>query len=236
MTGERAAIFEVGPAPALSGGRVDVTGDARLSTPTAAITTGTGTPAGGAVAQERAQAVAPAHARVLYDPLRKLTTVQALAGAVRVTPTNRALRVIDLRPGEQVGVTPGSITLDLSRTIPHPHLVRAGPASATAPARLSLRSLLGSHCVRVGVQSARPARVLLTLFAERPGAFLVVGQRLVRFAAPGRKTACVPVSARARSLSAGARLRFALGYSPGLRARAGQPKTKPAILPIALGA
>lgn len=184
-------------------------------------------------------------ARVTHDPRRGLTTVGNVRGSASVTPTNRALRGLRLAPGRGVEVTKNSITPpfalvpggsgapDLRTVIPSPRDVKAGPAIATAPSRLSLRSLRGSKCVRVAVTSARAARVLVTIFSGRSSVRLF-GQRLVVFAAPGRTSTCIPVPRRAKTFSVRTPLRFAIGYALGVRARPGESSTRPVIRPIAL--
>ena len=184
-------------------------------------------------------------ARVTHEPRRGLTTVSNVRGSATVTPTNRALKGLKLAPGRGVEVTRNSITPpfglvpggsgapDLRTVIPSPREVRAGPAIVTAPSRLSLRSLRGSKCVRVVVTSARPARVLATIFSGKRSVRLF-GQRLVVFAAPGRKTPCIPVPARARTFDVRTPLSFAVGYALGARARSGERATRPVIRPITL--
>jgi hypothetical protein len=122
---------------------------------------------------------------------------------------------------------------DLETTIPRPRVVRAGPATATAPAELSLRSLRRSKCVAVLVRSARPARVLVTIFSGRRSVRLF-GQRQVVFRAAGRARTCIPVPARARTFDVRTPLSFAVGYALGARGRAGQRPTRPAIRAIRL--
>ncbi len=184
-------------------------------------------------------------ARVTHDPRRRLTTVGNIRGSVSVTPTNPALRGLRLAPGHGVEITKSSISPpfalvpggsgapDLRSVIPSPRTLRAGPAIVTAPSRLSLRSLRGSKCVRVLVTSARPARVLTTIFSGKRSVRLF-GQRLVVFAGAGRKSTCIPVPARARTFDVRTPLRFAVGYALGVRARSGERPTRPVIRPITL--
>ena len=132
-------------------------------------------------------------AHVTHDPRRRLTTVGNIRGSVSVTPTNPALRGLRLAPGHGVEITKSSISPpfalvpggsgapDLRSVIPSPRSCGPGPAIVTAPSRLSLRSLRGSKCVRVLVTSARPARVLATIFSGKRSVRLF-GQRLVVFA------------------------------------------------------
>ena len=178
-------------------------------------------------------------ARVTRDPRRGQTTVSNLRGSVNVTPTNTSLRGLRLTPGRQVRVTrtsispPFALVPDLLNEIPSPRQVRAGPATVTAPSRISLRSLKLSKCVRVAVSSTRPARVLVTIFSGRRSVRLF-GQRLVVFAAAGRRTTCILVPRRAKTFNVRTPLRFAVGYALGARSRPGQRSAPPVIRPIRL--
>jgi hypothetical protein len=177
-------------------------------------------------------------ARVVRER-RGATTVSSLRGAVDVTPANPTLRGARLRPGRQVRVTrttigaPFPLVPDLLNEIPSPRRVRAGPTIATAPSRISLRSLRSSKCVRVAVVSVRPARVLVTIFSGRRSIRLF-GQRLVVFPAAGRTTTCIPVPRRAKTFDVRTPLRFAVGYALGARRRPGQTSPPPVIRPIRL--
>ena len=178
-------------------------------------------------------------ATVDHDPTRGLTTAANLRGRVQVTPTNPALRGLQLVPGRQVEVTrsaigrPFALVPDLQTTIPSPRTLRAGPALVTAPSKLSLRSLRRSKCVAVAVSSARPARVLVTIFSGRRSVRLF-GQRLVVFRAAGRTSTCIRVPARAKTFNVRTPLSFAVGYALGARGRPGERATRPVIRPIKL--
>lgn len=207
------AVFVAHQAPTLDAGEARVTGDGVIATPTASVRVGTGAAPGGT---QHADA-APPQARVSYDRAAEETTVADRAGDVRVVPMNLTLAGIRLVPGQQVRVgrrTAGppfdETTADLATTIPAPRAVRVGPASAIAPARLSLRALAHSKCVRVAVASTRPARVMVTIFSGRRSIRLF-GQRLVRFARPGRVTTCIRVPRRARTFDVRTPLGFAVG-------------------------
>lgn len=177
-------------------------------------------------------------AHVAHDPARRRTTVRNLRGGATVTPSSRpALR---LAPGRQVQVTGAGagrpvplVPADLATSIPSPRDVRAGPAVATAPSVVSLRSLKRSRCVTVLVASAKPARVLVTIFSGRRSIRLF-GQRLVVFTAAGRRETCIRVPARATTFDVRTPLRFAVGYALGARARRGEPATRPTIRAIRL--
>ena len=178
-------------------------------------------------------------AGVVREPRRGRTTVSARRGSVDVTPANPSLRGLRLTPGRGVAVTraaigaPFPLVPDLLNDIPSPRQVRAGPAVATAPSKISLRSLRSSKCVRVALVSVRPARVLVTIFSGRRSIRLF-GQRLVVFAAAGRKTAYITVPRRAKTFDVRTPLRFAVGYALGARSRPGQRPTAPVIRPIRL--
>jgi hypothetical protein len=165
------------------------------------------------------------------------TTVSSVRGTVRVTPATGP--PFALVPGQRVRITrtgagrPGPAVTDLGREIPSPREVRAGPATATAPGVISLGSLKRSKCVRVAVVSVRPARVLVTIFSGRRSIRLF-GQRLVRFAKPGRTSVCILVPKRAKTFDVRTPLRFAVGYALGAGARPGQRATRPTITPIRL--
>ena len=156
-----------------------------------------------------------------------------------MTPSDPALAGLRLVPGQQVEVTkraigrPFPLVPDLETTIPSPREVRVGPAIVTGPAQLSLRSLQRSKCVAVLVSSARPARVLVTIFSGRRSVRLF-GQRLVVFRAAGRTRTCIQVPKRARTFDVRTPLRFAVGYALGARAHPGQRATSPVIRPIRL--
>lgn len=175
---------------------------------------------------------------VAHDSARRRTTVRNLRGAATVTPTSRP--ALSLAAGRQVQVTDAGagrpiplVPADLATSIPSPRDVRAGPAVATAPSVVSLRSLKRSKCVTVLVASAKPARVLVTIFSGRRSIRLF-GQRLMVFPAAGRRETCIRVPAHAKTFDVRTPLRFAVGYALGARARRGEPATRPAIRPIRL--
>ena len=185
-------------------------------------------------------------ATVEHDPSRRVTTVTNQRGQVRVTPTNPRLRGLQLVPGRGVRVSPSSIgepfpltpgggaaSVNLARTIPSPRVIRSGPVTVTGPSTISLRALRRSKCVRTAVVSARPARVLVTIFSGRRSIRLF-GQRLVVFRGPGSKVTCIPVPARAKTFNVRTPLRFAVGYALGARARRGARAPAPVIRPIRL--
>ena len=86
---------------------------------------------------------------------------------------------------------------------------------------------------RVAVSSSKPARVLVTIFSGRRSVRLF-GQRLVRFAAPGRTITCILVPRRARTFNVRTPLSFAVGYALGLLPRTGERPARPVIRPIGL--
>lgn len=234
------AVFEAGDEPTLRQGEATITTTgARTQARSAALV-------GAALLTPVARvSVSGGVTRVTHDPRRSLTTVGNVRGSASVTPVNTALRGLSLVPRHGVEVTRSAISPpfalvpggsgapDLRTVIPSPRELRAGPAIVTGPSRLSLRSLRGSKCVRVAVASTRPARVLVTIFSGRRSVRLF-GRRLVRFAAAGRTTTCVPVPAHARTFNVRTPLSFAAGYALGVRPRPGERPTRPVIRTIAL--
>jgi hypothetical protein len=94
-----------------------------------------------------------------HFPRRGVTTVATSSWRASVTPSNRCLRGGRLVPGRQAQVTANSIgqpfrlvpggdpaAVDLASIIPSPRVVRAGPATVTAPSTISLASLRSSKC------------------------------------------------------------------------------------------
>lgn len=124
---------------------------------------------------------------------------------------------------------------DLSRTIPSPQVVTAGPTGATVPGRISLSSLRRSKCIRVVVRTKKPARVLATIFSGRRSIRLF-GQKEVLFrSAPARRVVCIRVPLRAHTFDVRTPLRFALGYRLGTKPRRrGERLPTPAIKRIRL--
>lgn len=199
-----------------------------------------GAPAGASILTPLARVdVTDGAARVAHSAARNRTRAGNVRGGVAVTPSDPALAGLRLVPGQQVDVTPRSVgrpfalVPDLETTIPSPRRVRAGPAVVTGPAQLSLRSLRRSKCVAVLVSSAKPARVLVTIFSGRRSVRLF-GQRLVVFRAAGSTRTCIQVPKRARTFDVRTPLRFAVGYALGARSRPGQRATSPVIRPIRL--
>ena len=228
------AIFEAGHVPTLRKGDVTVTPYGRIQASRSSALEGVEL-----LTPVSRVAMSGGVARVRHDERRRVTTVGNVRGSVAVTPTNPSLGAVQLATGKQVRVTGSSISPpfdlvpDLQTEIPRPRATRAGPAIATAPSQLSLRSLRNAKCVLVAVASTRPARVLVTIFSGRRSVRLF-GQKLVRFAAAGRKTTCILVPGRARTFNVRTPLNFAVGYALGARARAGQRPTRPVIRPIRL--
>jgi hypothetical protein len=228
------AVFEAAGVPVLRQGEATVTASGpRTQARTTAI-------AGAVLLTPVARVdVSGGVAHVAHNPRSRVTTVGNERGSVSVAPTNPALRSRRLVPGKQVQVTgkaigrPFDLVPNLQTTIPSPREIRAGPAIVTASWRLSLRSLKRSRCVAVAVSSARPARVLVTIFSGRRSVRLF-GQRLVVFTAAARKSTCIKVPAHARTFNVRTPLRLAVGYALGARPRRGERATQPVIKPIQL--
>ena len=132
-----------------------------------------------------------------------------------------------------VGCQTGLPAVDLAKSIPNPQTLRGGPTTIVAPGTISVTSLRRSKCVLVRVASARPARILTTIFSGRRSV-RVFGQRRVVFQAPGRRTVCIRVPFRAHTFDVRTRLRIALGYQVGARRRAEEPRTPVTIRNIRL--
>ena len=132
-----------------------------------------------------------------------------------------------------IGCPSGLAAADLTRAIPSPQTLRAGPTSLVAPGKVSLTSLRRSKCVLVKVGSRKPARVLVSIFSGRRSIRLF-GQKLVVFLGSGRKQVCIKVPFRAHTFNVRTPVRVALGYALGARRVPGERKPAPKIRPIRL--
>ncbi len=132
-----------------------------------------------------------------------------------------------------LGCSKGPAAVDLGTTIPSPQTLQGGPTTIVAPGTVSLVALTRSKCVLVRVASARPARVLVSIFSGRLSIRLF-GQRKVVFTAAGRRRVCIPVPFRAHTFNLRTRLNVALGYVVGARPKAGERKPPPVIRRIRL--
>ncbi len=132
-----------------------------------------------------------------------------------------------------LGCSKGAAAVDLRTTIPAPQTLQGGPTTIVAPGTVSLTSLTRSKCVLVKVASARPARVLVSIFSGRLSVRLF-GQKRVVLTAPGRRRVCIPVPFRAHTFNLRTRLNVALGYVVGARPKAGERKPPPLIRRIRL--
>ena len=127
----------------------------------------------------------------------------------------------------------GLPAVDLTRTIPAPQTLTGGPTTIVAPGIVSITSLTRSKCVLVKVASARPARILVSIFSGRRSVRLF-GQKRVVFTAPGRTRVCIPVPFRAHTFNVRTRLNVALGYVVGATPKRGERKPPPVIRRIKL--
>jgi hypothetical protein len=127
-----------------------------------------------------------------------------------------------------IGCSQGLAGADLTRTIPDPQTIQAGPTTIVAPGTVSLTSLRRSKCVLVKVASKKPARVLVSIFSGRRSIRLF-GQKLVVFLGSGRKQVCIPVPFRAHTFNVRTPVRVALGYALGARPTPGERKPPPRI-------
>lgn len=132
-----------------------------------------------------------------------------------------------------LGCATGPSAVDLSRTIPAPQTMAAGPTTLVAPGTVSIVALRRSRCVLVRASSRRPARVLVSIFSGRRSIRLF-GQRLVVFRVRGARQVCIRVPFRAHTFDVRTRLRVALGYAVGARERRGERPPPPVIRPIRL--
>ena len=123
--------------------------------------------------------------------------------------------------------------VDLTRTIPAPQTIQGGPTTIVAPGTVSITSLTRSKCVLVRVASARPARILVSIFSGRRSIRLF-GQARVVFTAAGKRRVCIRVPFRAHTFNVRTRLNVALGYVVGAKARRGERKPPPVIRRIKL--
>jgi hypothetical protein len=123
--------------------------------------------------------------------------------------------------------------VDLTRTIPAAQTIQGGPTTIVAPGTVSITSLTRSKCVLVRVASARPARILVSIFSGRRSIRLF-GQARVVFTAAGKRRVCIRVPFRAHTFNVRTRLNVALGYVVGARARRGERKPPPVIRRIKL--
>lgn len=131
------------------------------------------------------------------------------------------------------GCATGPSAVDLTRTIPAPRTLTAGPTTLVAPGTVSITALRRSKCVLVRASSRRPARVLVSIFSGRRSIRLF-GQRLVVFRVRGTRQVCIRVPFRAHTFDVRTPLRVALGYAVGATRRRGERKPPPAIRPIRL--
>lgn len=107
---------------------------------------------------------------------------------------------------------------DPATIIENPRTIRNGPATLTAPKRISLKNLKRTKCVNVKVVVDAPARVLVEIFSG-PKSRRLFGQKIVVFTAPGTKFTCVRVPFRAKTFDprapAGIRLAVRKGAASG---------------------
>lgn len=92
--------------------------------------------------------------------------------------------------------------------IANPRVTRRGSTIVVSPRRPSLRALRRTKCVRVRVQSTRPARVRVAIFSGRRS-IRVFGATVVRFRAPGKWVVCIRVPLRAHTFDVRQPFRFA---------------------------
>ena len=89
---------------------------------------------------------------------------------------------------------------DPATIIENPRTIRNGPATITAPKRISIKKLRRSKCVNVKVVVTEQARVLVQIFSG-PKSRRLFGQKIVAFRTPGTKYVCVRVPFRAKTFN-----------------------------------
>ncbi|HTI32599.1 MAG TPA: hypothetical protein VL422_02915 [Miltoncostaea sp.] len=112
---------------------------------------------------------------------------------------------------------------DPATIIENPRTFRNGPATITAPKRISLKNLKRGKCVNVKVSVSQPARVLVQIFSG-PLSRRLFGQRIVAFPAPATKFVCVRVPFRAKTFDPRAPAGILVAVRKGnARGRSGPP-------------
>jgi hypothetical protein len=89
---------------------------------------------------------------------------------------------------------------DPATIIENPRTFRNGPATITAPKRISINKLKRSKCVNVKVAVSEQARVLVQIFSG-PKSRRLFGQKIVAFRTAGTKYVCVRVPFRAKTFN-----------------------------------
>jgi hypothetical protein len=112
---------------------------------------------------------------------------------------------------------------DPATIIENPRTIRNGPATITAPRRISLKKLKRSKCVNVKVVVSEQARVLVTIFSG-PKSRRLFGQKIVAFRAAGTKYVCIRVPFRAKTFDPRAAAGIAVSVRKGnVRGNQGPP-------------
>jgi hypothetical protein len=109
--------------------------------------------------------------------------------------------------------------------IANPVVTHNGPALLVAPKRVSLRSLKRSKCVKVRVQSTRPARVGVAIFSGIRS-IRVFGRAEVVFRAAGKRVVCVRVPLKAHTFDVRQPFRFAFAVAEGAKPRKGEGRPR----------
>ncbi|MGE3234191.1 MAG: hypothetical protein AB7O78_10735 [Thermoleophilia bacterium] len=113
---------------------------------------------------------------------------------------------------------------DPATIIENPRTIKNGPATITAPGKLSLKNLKRGKCVNVKVSVSAPARVLVQIFSG-PESRRLFGQRTLLFrTAPATKFVCVRVPFRAKTFNPRAPAGILVAVRPpNARGRSGPP-------------
>ena len=118
-----------------------------------------------------------------------------------------------------------SYVQDPATAIENPRTFRNGPATITAPKRISLKNLKrGGKCVNVKVSVSAPSRVLVQIFSG-PKSRRLFGEKVLAFrAAPATRFVCVRVPFRAKTFDPRAPAGILVAVRPpGATGRSGPP-------------
>lgn len=161
--------------------------------------------------------VAKGRVALALDPSGRTLTVRSLAGKAVVQAGSATLA---LPAGAEALATSTKVRRlpaapDLTRAVPLPRVLAAGPVRLVVPRRISSRSLSDARCLATRLRSTGSAQVLVTLLAgtAKRGS-LITRSRIGVRAGPERRL-CLPLSAKARGIPVGTPLTVALGVRAG---------------------
>jgi hypothetical protein len=155
--------------------------------------------------------------RLSLDPGNRTLTVHGISGTATVQAGGATLSV---PPGGDAVATARTVrklprAVDLSRVVPGPRTLSAGPVRLVVPRAISARSLAGARCLATRITSTGSARVLVTLLTgtARRGGLIAQFRATARAGLDARL--CVPLSAKARGIPVGTPITIALGVRAG---------------------